>query len=109
MEKLMRLHRKYVDTPLSAQFPRPAFKVGAAPAAGFVGRLGGSTHQQEVVEFDMHALQVAEIQTAVCLLLSVQLACPLAPRAVCLLACSLCSLLAGLLFVQLACWLVSFS
>ena len=28
MDKLMRLHRKYVDTPLAAQFPRPAFKVG---------------------------------------------------------------------------------
>jgi hypothetical protein len=27
MDKLNRLHRKYVDTPLAAQFPRPAFKV----------------------------------------------------------------------------------
>lgn len=29
LDKLMRLHRKYVDTPLASRFPRPAFKVGA--------------------------------------------------------------------------------
>jgi hypothetical protein len=27
MDKLMRLHRRYADSPLAAQFPRPAFKV----------------------------------------------------------------------------------
>jgi hypothetical protein len=38
LDKLMRLHRKYADTPLSAQFPRPAFKVRhrTALAAAFV-------------------------------------------------------------------------
>lgn len=27
MDKLMRLHQKFVDTPYAARFPRPAFKV----------------------------------------------------------------------------------
>jgi hypothetical protein len=33
MDKLDRLHRKYVDTPLAAQFPRPAFKVSSLHTA----------------------------------------------------------------------------
>jgi hypothetical protein len=64
----MRLHRKYVDTPLAAQFPRPAFKVGA-PAAGcwVVGWLCGCAHLGvRVGVADSHVPHVAVTHSAVC-------------------------------------------